>query len=191
MGRAARPAPDRRPHGRRAGLVRGPGRCRRSRRGLVHRLCLLNRELAPPGRRGAVPPPVQRGDPPEPSAGTPRAQHSYPVHRPSGPAGAPAPGPTHGGGDRPDPGQHRADVHHRLQLRRSSRVGRRRPADHRRRHPQGYGADHRPAPLRPGDARAGPGDPHVGGVPGFELPALEAGLQRVGVQRHTVARLPA
>ena len=47
-----------------------------------------------------------------------------------------------------------------------------------------------PAPVRPRDARSRPGGAHVGRVPHLELPALGAGLQRAGLHRRAVARLP-
>ena len=56
------------------------------------------------------------------------------------------------------------------------------PTDHRE--------GHQPAPLRPRHARPRPLDPHLGGAPHLQLPAVGDRVLRAGVHRRALARLP-
>ena len=193
LGQAARPAPHGRPRaGRGLAVRRRRGRHRDRREGGLG-LRLLDRELDPLARRGAVPDGLQpRRDPP-PARRDARARRPGPLGRPGPPAvalgdqGAP-------GRRGADPRQRRADADDVRQLRRPLRAGRRGPVDR----PGGRGGpaeprqgrreDVRQAPVRPRARGRRPGLAHVGRAAALELHALAGGVLRDGLHRHPVAR---
>ena len=86
----AGPEAHRGPRRRRRGAVRHRRGRARARREVAHRLRVLDRELAPAGRRGALPHGVQRVDPRAPPRRAARAGRAHPLRRPARLAGAEA-----------------------------------------------------------------------------------------------------
>ena len=88
-------------------------------------LRLLDRELAAPGRRGALSDGVQRVPPDAPARRAQREGRADPLRRAPGLAGAPPGAAADGRVDRADQGQPDHDPDHGLQLRRAGRDRRR------------------------------------------------------------------